>query len=109
MIQEIANNLDKIIEACKKHLVKEFYVFGSALRDDFTVTSDIDFLYEFDSSKVSIDTKKSIVNYADNFFDLKFNLESILKRDVDIIENKEFTNPYFRFAVQHSKQLIYAA
>lgn len=34
---------------CEKHHIKALSVFGSALRDDFSETSDVDFLVEFDS------------------------------------------------------------
>ena len=46
MILEITNNIDKIIEACKLHYIKSFYVFGSATTANFNTKSDIDFLYE---------------------------------------------------------------
>ncbi|MBS1579551.1 MAG: nucleotidyltransferase domain-containing protein [Bacteroidetes bacterium] len=105
----IENSKQQIIELCKQHHVKELYVFGSAVRDDFNEKSDVDFLYEFDTSKVSVDRNKSVINYADNYFDLKFGLEDILNREVDLIEYKEFKNPYFQKAVQQSKTLLYAA
>ncbi len=33
---------------CERFQVAEFYVFGSALRDDFTQASDVDILYVLD-------------------------------------------------------------
>ncbi|MBX2932574.1 MAG: nucleotidyltransferase domain-containing protein [Chitinophagaceae bacterium] len=105
----IENNKQQIIALCKKYYVKELYVFGSAVTNDFNEDSDVDFLYEFEPTKVSVDKNKSVVNYADNYFNLKFGLEDILKREVDLIEYKEFKNSYFRKAVQQSKTLLYAA
>jgi predicted nucleotidyltransferase len=105
----IENNKQEIIALCNRHYVKKLYVFGSAVRDDFNDNSDIDFLYEFEPTKVSVNKNKSVVNYADNYFELKFGLEDILNREVDLIENKEFKNPYFQKAVGESKMLLYAA
>ena len=45
--------------------------------------------------------------YADNYFDLKFSLEEILKREIDLLEEKSIKNPYFLEVVNHQKQLIY--
>ena len=44
---------------------------------------------------------------GDNYFDLKFSLEEILKREIDLLEEKSIRNPYFLEAVNHQKQLIY--
>ena len=37
----ITKNASKIIATCKKHKVKELYAFGSVVRDDFNINSDI--------------------------------------------------------------------
>jgi hypothetical protein len=39
--------------------------------------------------------------------DLKFSLETILKRKVDLLEEKAIKNPYFKKAIEKNKQLIY--
>ena len=39
----ISDSLDKIVESCEKHSVKSLEVFGSVMRDDFDVNSDVDF------------------------------------------------------------------
>lgn len=109
MIPEITNNIDKIIDACKQHYIKSLYVFGSATTEDFNVKSDIDLLYEFDEKKINVDANSSEKNYADNYFALKFGLEDLLKREVDLIEYKKFKNPYFSATVEQSKILLYAA
>lgn len=105
----IENNKQKIIDLCKQHHVKELYIFGSAARNDFNEKSDVDFLYQFEPTKVSVNKNKSVVNYADNYFELKFGLEDILNREIDLIENREFKNPYFQKTVRQSKILLYAA
>ena len=39
--------LPSIAELCRRYGVRELAVFGSALRDDFTSQSDVDFLVTF--------------------------------------------------------------
>jgi predicted nucleotidyltransferase len=41
---------ETIAEFCQRWQVKEFAIFGSALRDDFDALSDIDVLVSFDDS-----------------------------------------------------------
>jgi len=38
---------DKIVDFCKKWMITEFSIFGSALRDDFSPDSDVDVLFTF--------------------------------------------------------------
>jgi predicted nucleotidyltransferase len=61
--------------------------------------SDVDFVVDFDS----IDLK----NYADNYFNLKFSLQDILKRPIDLLEEKAIKNPYFKQAVNNQRKLVY--
>ena len=42
----------KIAEFCKKNHITKLSLFGSVLRDDFQMESDIDFLVEFEPGKV---------------------------------------------------------
>lgn len=43
---------EKIAEFCRRHHIRRFAVFGSALRSDFRPDSDIDVLVEFDPEYV---------------------------------------------------------
>ncbi|MFN3414612.1 MAG: nucleotidyltransferase family protein [Thermoanaerobaculum sp.] len=43
---------EKIAEFCRRHHIRRFAVFGSALRADFRPDSDIDVLVEFDPEYV---------------------------------------------------------
>ena len=51
-ITMISRNFDFSMEAirmlCQRYQVRELAVFGSALRDDFTATNDVDLLVEFE-------------------------------------------------------------
>ena len=88
-----------ISRLCEAHRVKRLYVFGSILTDKFGKDSDIDLIVDFAS--VELD------EYADNYFDFKFSLQDILKRRVDLLEEKAIKNPYFRQAVNQQRQLVY--
>ncbi|MBL7111032.1 MAG: nucleotidyltransferase domain-containing protein [Bacteroidales bacterium] len=95
----IDQNIDKIRDLCSKHKVAKLFVFGSVLSDRFKKNSDIDFIVDFKEIEV--------YNYADNYFDLKFSLENILKRNIDLLEDKAINNPYLRQSIDSSKQLLY--
>ena len=89
----------QITELCLRYKVKTLYAFGSVLTDNFTHKSDIDLIVDFQQLE--------LLDYADNYFDLKFSLEKILNRSVDLLEEKAVKNPYFKEALNEQKQLIY--
>ena len=81
------------------HKVKSLYAFGSVLTDEFNSESDVDFIVDFQ--------KLDVLDYGDNYYNLKFALENILKRSIDLLEEKAIKNPYFRKSVNQNKKLIY--
>lgn len=93
--------IDNIKSLCRDNNVKELFIFGSALKDSFTPNSDIDLLVDFDSM--------SPREYASSYFKLKFSLEEMFGRPVDLLEKKELRNPYFIQDIDAKKQLIYAS
>lgn len=95
----IDKNRDKIRALCNKHKVSRLFVFGSILTDRFKKSSDVDFVVDFDGVE--------LYDYADNYFDLKTSLEKLLKRQVDLLEDKAIKNPYLRKSIDSSKQMIY--
>jgi uncharacterized protein len=95
----IDQNIDIIRDLCSKHKVARLFVFGSVLSDRFKKNSDIDFIVDFRDFDV--------FDYADNYFDLKSSLEAILKRKIDLLEDKAINNPYLRQSIDSSKQLLY--
>lgn len=95
----IENNSQKIIALCKKHKVGKLFVFGSILTDRFNEDSDVDMVVDFD--------KVTLEDYADNYFDLKFSLEDIFGREVDLLEDKAIRNPILRRNIDNSKVLVY--
>ena len=95
----ISQNIEFINALCKAHKVKSLYAFGSILTDKFNDQSDIDLIVDFRDVQ--------LLDYADNYFDLKFSLEDTVKRSVDVLEKKAIKNPYFKKAVEKDMQLIY--
>lgn len=95
----IEANKKKIETLCLKHKAKRLFVFGSVLTARFSSKSDVDFLVDFDKSQIE--------DYFDNFFELKYGLESALRRDVDLVESQAVKNHYFQQSVEDTKQLIY--
>lgn len=88
-----------INKLCQTHKVKALYAFGSVITEKFNENSDVDLVVDFQQIDV--------LEYADNYFDLKFSLEEILKREVDLLEDKAIKNPYFRKNLNEQRQLIY--
>lgn len=101
MNELIDSHREAIIDLCRKHGVKEFYLFGSALRPDFAKGSDIDFLVVFDRERTD--------NAFHQYFDCKQDLETLLERPVDLVCLHSIRNPYFKEEVEETKRLIYAA
>ncbi|MFA6402880.1 MAG: nucleotidyltransferase domain-containing protein [Salinivirgaceae bacterium] len=95
----VERNKEKIKVLCTKHNVSRLFVFGSVLTDRFKKNSDIDFIVDFSGV--------DLYNYADNYFDFKISLEKLLRRPVDLLEDKAINNPYLRQSIEETKQLIY--
>lgn len=102
MIDLIEQNRTAIADLCRKFRVQRLDVFGSATSSRFDpARSDIDFLYTLQP----VGSGK----YADNFFGLAHALESLLGRRVDLVCDKYVRNPYFREAIEESRQPLYEA
>jgi predicted nucleotidyltransferase len=91
---------NEIYTLCLKNKVKSLYVFGSVLTNKFSENSDIDLVVDIDSNDP--------FDYADSYFNLKFALQDLFKRPIDLLENKAIKNPYIRRNIDGSKSLIYA-
>jgi uncharacterized protein len=78
--------------------VRRFELFGSAARDDFTPTSDLDFLVEFDSGAS-----------LERYLGLRDDMEALFGRSVDLVMPTAIRKPYIRAAIDRDRQLVYAA
>lgn len=97
----LANYIKEIHALCQKNKVKTLFVFGSALTEGFNNESDIDLIVDFNTSDP--------LDYADNYFNLKFALEELLNRPIDLLEDKAINNPFLRDNIEKSKSLLYAS
>jgi hypothetical protein len=96
-------SLDIIIEFCQRFKIKELAVFGSILRDDFTVDSDIDFLVTL-SSDVELNLTL--------FESMETELKNLVNRDIDIIlkDNLERSSNWIRKKeILTTAEMIYEA
>ena len=97
----VDENAEQIGLLCRKHSVKELYVFGSALREDFRSSSDIDLAVVF--------SRSGVAGSFDQYFDFKTELEQLLGRPVDLVCAAGVRNSIFRRELDQTKRLIYAA
>jgi predicted nucleotidyltransferase len=94
--------LDAISAFCRRWNIREFALFGSALRDDFKDASDIDVLVQF----------REGMRYT--LFDLarmSQDLEEIFQRNVDLLDRRAVEsspNHIRRDNILQSAQVIYA-
>lgn len=95
----INKHLQELIAACSTFKVDKLYAFGSVLTKKFNAESDLDFI-------VSI-LSDDPIEYAENYFDLKFELERIFRRKVDLLEQKAIRNKAFEAFVNKQKRLVY--
>lgn len=94
-------NIKKIIQLCKQYKVRDLSVFGSILTNRFNSNSDIDLLVNFNTEN------HEQWDYVDNYFGFRDALESLLGRNVDLIEEQGLKNPLLRRNVESSKVRIY--
>jgi uncharacterized protein len=88
---------EAIRRACERFGVKRLRVFGSVLTDRFDPqTSDVDF-------------QPGRENLFHDYFDLKFELERITGRGVDLVMARSLKNPFFKASALRSAQDLYAA
>ena len=90
----------QIADLCRRYSVERLFAFGSVLTDRFNDESDVDLIVDI--------ADESPLEYADNYFNLKFGLSNLFGRPVDLLENKALRNEQMRKHIDESKQLIYA-
>jgi predicted nucleotidyltransferase len=97
----ILNHIDSIKQLCLSNKVKSLFAFGSITTNKFNPESDIDFVVEID--------EKDPVSYSEYYFNLKFQLEKLLQRQIDLLEQKAIRNQYLKNEIDKSKVLIYGS
>ena len=94
-------DLDELASVCRRYGIRELFVFGSALRADFSQASDIDLLVEYEPG-----VRLGFLQY----FALKEEFEQLFGRPVDLVEGRSrLTNPFRRKSILESMERVYAA
>lgn len=91
--------MPEIAEFCRRHLIRRLALFGSVLRDDFTPSSDVDVLIEFEPGE------------RVGFFRLtrvQDELSDLIGRQVDL-STIGMLSPYFREEVLAEAETVYGA
>lgn len=95
----VQQHIDQIRELCKVHHVKSLFAFGSVVSGRMTKDSDIDLVVDID--------RKDPLEYTDDYFALKFQLERVFERPVDLLEAKSIRNPFLKKQIDATKTLVY--
>jgi hypothetical protein len=97
----IENKKDQLVKLCETYDIKTMYVFGSAVSEQFSEDSDIDFLISFKDIPFE--------KYTDNYFELHYKLEELFGRNIDLVTENSLSNPYLIMSIEETKQILYAA
>ena len=89
---------EELVAFCRRHRIRRLALFGSVLREDFSATSDLDVLVEFEAG-----TRMGL-----KFFTLQEELSRLLGRRVDL-NTRGFLSRYFRDEVLAEAETIYDA
>ncbi|HPM90546.1 MAG TPA: nucleotidyltransferase domain-containing protein [Tenuifilaceae bacterium] len=95
----ISLHIDQIKRLCELNKVRALFAFGSVTTEKFSADSDIDFVVDIDENDP--------ISYSDKYFNLKFQLEEILKRQIDLLEQKAIRNKYLKSEIERTKVQIY--
>jgi hypothetical protein len=93
--------IEEINMLCDNHKEKQLFAFGSVLNSEFTKDSDVDLVVDFNTSDP--------IEYAENYFALKFALQELLNRQIDLLEQKALKNKYLLESINNTKKVLYEA
>lgn len=92
----VESNLSEIKDVMRTYGVIRAYLFGSAAIGNMSDDSDVDFM-------VSFNPNLSYTEYGNNYFQLIYALQKLLKKDVEIIAEETITNPYLLQSINSQK------
>ena len=96
----IEQHRDAIRALCQQYGVRRLDLFGSTATGAFdAATSDLDFVATFAGTRSP--------GYADRYLGFAEAMEALLGRPVDVVTERSIRNPYFRQAVEASRQPVY--
>lgn len=100
MSPKIPIDRDQIADFCRRWKITELAFFGSVLRDDFRPDSDVDVLVTFAPG-----AQWSLFDLVE----IQDTLSEMLGRKVDLIEKRGLRNPFRRYEIMRTKEVVYAA
>ncbi|QCX01523.1 hypothetical protein FGM00_15935 [Aggregatimonas sangjinii] len=98
-MNQINEHIDQINKLCISNGVKSLFAFGSVLKNQLRTDSDIDLVVDIDDNDP--------FSYSDKYFNLKFNLERIFNRKIDLLELRAIRNQLLKKEIDKTKLLIY--
>jgi uncharacterized protein len=99
-MKEINKHIEQIADLCISNKVISLFAFGSVINDALDSDSDVDLV-------VSIDDQDPFA-YTDHYFNLKFGLQDLFNREIDLLEEKTINNPFLKQEIEKKKVLVYA-
>jgi len=102
-INNIKIQEDQLKEICKRYLIQELAIFGSALREVFNDGSDVDLLYSF---------QETASNSLFEVVKIKKEFEKLSGMSVDLISRRTIEksrNEFRKKAILTNTKIIYAA
>ena len=91
---------DKITEFCQRNKIREFALFGSVLREDFTKESDVDVLIDFEPG---VERTLTLLDLAG----MQLELSELLQRKVDLVL-RDGLKPFVKDSILSSLEVVYA-
>lgn len=95
----IEQRRSQLTDICRRYAVDRLELFGSAALGLDDASSDMDFIVRFASPKAT--------GIARRFVDLADELEKLFRRQVDLLTDRPFRNPYFAKAVDETRRTVY--
>lgn len=96
----INQHLPQIQKLMRQYGVQKAYAFGSAVKGNMHVSSDVDFVISFPENM-------DMETYADNYFSLIDALENLLQRQVELVAEETLSNPFLIQGINsHKVELI---
>jgi predicted nucleotidyltransferase len=92
---QISVDRERIVDFCRRHHIRTLALFGSVLRDDFDLGSDVDVLVQFEDGYTP----------GWELFDLEQELSAIIGRLVDL-NTPGFLSRSFRQRVLDEAQIL---
>lgn len=98
-MDEINKHIEQVRKLCDANKVKTLFAFGSVIKNNLSRDSDIDLLVDIED--------EDPLTYSDRYFELKFSLEKLFGRKVDLLELRALKNRFLKQEIDNTKLQIY--